>query len=78
MGQPGVPEVDYREIPVAAGDRFFFTTDGITHLIDSPEFADLLARPASPAEILKEIVTLALQRGGHDNLTAVLVCIDEP
>ena len=77
MGQPGVPEVDYLELPVATGDYYLFTTDGISNHIDEPELADLLLIPASLDEQLKNIIELALERGGHDNLTAVLVSIDE-
>jgi len=76
MGQPGVPEVDYRELLLTPGDRFLFTTDGIPQLIDEAELAAMVAEPASPTEILKIMVQTALQRGGHDNLTAVLVFID--
>lgn len=77
IGQPGVPEVDFKELIVKTADRFFFTTDGICRMISDQELADLLAGTESPAEMVKLIVDLALKRGGHDNLTAVLVYIDE-
>jgi serine/threonine protein phosphatase PrpC len=77
IGQPGVPEVDAQEFLVSKGDRYFFTTDGICRMITDEELADLIGGPESPAEILQLILNLALKRGGHDNLTAVLVFIDE-
>jgi protein phosphatase len=77
IGQPGVPEVDFREFVVTARDRYFFTTDGICRMISDDELAEILRGPESPSEMLKLIVDLALKRGGHDNLTAVLVFIDE-
>jgi protein phosphatase len=77
IGQPGVPEVDYCELELTHGDRYFFTTDGITNHLDEPEMATLLAGQGSPATILAALRDLALQRGGYDNLTAVLVVIDE-
>jgi serine/threonine protein phosphatase PrpC len=77
MGQPGVPEVDYCELPVADGDRYLFTTDGIVNHLEESELATILAVAGGPALILDELVGLALQRGGLDNLTAVLVFIDQ-
>jgi serine/threonine protein phosphatase PrpC len=77
IGQPGVPEVDFQEFIVTKGDRYFFTTDGICRMIADDELAEMLAGPESPEEMVKEIINLALRRGGHDNLTAVIVFIDE-
>jgi protein phosphatase len=77
IGQPGVPEVDFHEIIVTKGDRYFFTSDGICRMVSDQELHDFLIGPESPDEMLKLILELALKRGGHDNLTAVLVYIDE-
>lgn len=77
IGQPGVPEVDFQEFLVTKGDRFFFTTDGICRMISDQELSDFLSGPENPDEMLRLIMDLALKRGGHDNLTAVLVYIDE-
>lgn len=77
IGQPGVPEVDFQEFAVSKKDRYFFTTDGICRMISDQELADIMIGPESPAEMLQIILDLALKRGGHDNLTAVIVFIDE-
>ena len=77
IGQPGVPEVDFQEFIVTKGDRYFFTTDGICRMISDDELAEILAGPETPDAMMKLIIDLALRRGGHDNLTAVLVFIDE-
>lgn len=77
MGQPGVPEVDVQEFIVSKGDRYFFTTDGICRMISNDELSELLSGPERPDEMIKLIIDLALKRGGHDNLTGVVVFIDE-
>jgi serine/threonine protein phosphatase PrpC len=77
IGQPGTPEVDFQEFIVTTGDRYLFTTDGICRMIVDQEIAEIISSPESPAEILRLILDLALKRGGHDNLTAVLIFIDE-
>ena len=77
MGQPGLPEVDLKDMPVFPGDRFFFVTDGVTRMIKDDELAELLAADAEPADVLQTIVDLSLGRGGYDNITGVLVQVDE-
>jgi protein phosphatase len=78
MGQPGSPQVDIVERPLLSGDRYLFCTDGITRMVRDDELADLLAKDESPEDVLREIITLAVRRGGPDNATGVLVYIDEP
>ena len=55
-----------------------FCTDGITGLVEDEELAKFLSegREEEPLSVIKQIVALALQRGGHDNATAVLLYID--
>lgn len=77
IGQPGVPEVDMQEFPVTTGDRYFFTTDGICRMVSDQELSDILGGPEHPDEMAKLIIDLALKRGGHDNLTCVVVFVDE-
>ncbi|MEO7598615.1 MAG: protein phosphatase 2C domain-containing protein [Opitutus sp.] len=78
MGQPGSPEVDVIERTLRAGDRYLFCTDGVTRMVRDDELAQLIAKEGEPEEVLREIVTLAVRRGGPDNATGVLVFIDEP
>lgn len=77
MGQPGAPAVDVIERTLRAGDRYLFCTDGITRVVRDSELSDILGQPHDPEEILREIVALAIRRGGPDNATGVLVFVDE-
>jgi serine/threonine protein phosphatase PrpC len=78
IGQPGSPEVDLIDRTLRRGDRYLFCTDGVTRMVRDDELADLMAQDKDPEEILREIITLAIRRGGLDNATGVLVFIDEP
>jgi protein phosphatase len=78
MGQPGSPEVDVVERALRPGDRYLFCTDGVTRMVRDEELAELIGQMAEPEEILREIITLAVRRGGPDNATGVVVFIDEP
>ena len=58
---------DYRP-----GDRFLLCSDGLTNMVPDQIIGDVLRKhPAEDA--VKELVRLALEAGGQDNVTAVLV-----
>lgn len=77
IGQPTPPEVDIIERPLAAEQRYLFCTDGITRMLRDAELADIVARNAEPEDALREMITLAVRRGGPDNATGVLLFVDE-
>lgn len=77
IGQPTPPLVDLVDRPLEAGDRYLFCTDGVTRLVRDSELAEIIERDATPEELLKEIIALAIRRGGHDNATGVLVFVDD-
>lgn len=76
IGQPTPPEVDIITRPLAVGERYIFCTDGITRMMPDDELGELLGKFPDPADALREIVGLAVRRGGPDNATAVAVYID--
>ncbi len=67
-------EVDLRPEPIAytAGDVFVLCSDGLSDLVNAPEILDVAgSRPA--AQAAGQLVDLANARGGHDNITAMVV-----
>jgi len=76
IGQMVPPEVDTADLPLLAGDRFIFCTDGITRLVFEREMRDIVGRPGDPEPIARNLVDLALQRGGPDNVTVAAVIVD--
>lgn len=76
IGQPTPLDVDVVRRPLFAGDRFLFCTDGVTRLIPDSELAALLTKHQDPESTAKDMVRLAVRRGGPDNATAVVVFID--
>jgi serine/threonine protein phosphatase PrpC len=77
IGQPTPPEVDVIVRPLAPDQRYLFCTDGVTRMVRDSELSDLIAGSAEPEDALREIITLAVRRGGPDNATGVLVFIDQ-
>lgn len=78
IGQPTPPQVDLISNPLLAGDRYLFCTDGVTRMIGDRELSTLLGQPVDPFTIIELIVKLAVERGGPDNATGVVMIIDEP
>lgn len=77
IGQPTPPDVDLVTRPLIAGDRYLFCTDGVTRMIGDRELAQLMGQPSEPDILAREIVLLAVRRGGPDNATAVVTIVDE-
>lgn len=65
-----IPEINQLEL--ADGDILLLCTDGLTNLVSDREIADILARHSDPQEACDSLVTLALERGGTDNVTVVV------
>ena len=61
---------------IAAEDRYLFCTDGVTRMIPDSELATMIAQPGEPGPVLREIIALAVRRGGPDNATGVLIYVD--
>jgi protein phosphatase len=76
IGQASSPEVDLSDLPLLAGDRYIFCTDGVTRLVSERELREVAGGAASPADIARGLVELAVLRGGPDNASAVAIIVD--
>ena len=65
--------LDYEAHPLAVHDRFLLSTDGVHEAIDDAAIADILGRRSAPGEAADAIVRLALDNGGPDNATALVL-----
>jgi protein phosphatase len=73
LGGPSLNvEVDVDHRRLEDGDRLLLCTDGLTDLVEDDEIADLLERFPSPTDASRVLVDVALERGGKDNVTAVV------
>lgn len=66
--------VELRSEPVAfvAGDVFILCSDGLSDLVEPAEILQL-AGSHPPAQAVGQLVDLANARGGHDNITALVM-----
>ena len=65
--------VDLIEIPVGGGDRFLLCSDGLTGMVSDEEITSALSSQRSLEEIVRGLIDLANERGGVDNITAIVV-----
>ncbi|HET7502290.1 MAG TPA: protein phosphatase 2C domain-containing protein [Kofleriaceae bacterium] len=64
-------------VPLADGDRFLLSSDGVSEYVPENEVGEILTRQSSPARAAQRLIDLALERGGADNATAVVVRVLE-
>ncbi len=58
---------------IAPADIFLLCTDGLSDLLSKTDIELVLAKKQTLAKSAKELVALAKTRGGHDNVTVILV-----
>jgi PPM family protein phosphatase len=67
--------VDSWEILPFVGDRYLVCSDGLFNEVDDDRIAATLRRLADPGEAARELVRLANEGGGRDNISVVVVDI---
>jgi len=61
-------------VKLEPGDDVLLCTDGLTDLVSDDEIDEALGK-GSPSEAAASLVVLARARGGHDNITTVLIAV---
>jgi PPM family protein phosphatase len=69
---PDVEPDVFRADPVR-GDRYLLCSDGLSNEVDEERTASVLRRLADPDDAARELVRLANENGGRDNITVVVV-----
>jgi serine/threonine protein phosphatase PrpC len=71
-GREVAPHVPDRPFPLEEGDTLVLCTDGLWGLVGDRELAQV-AQAAPPAEACLKLVRMALERGGPDNITVLVL-----
>jgi protein phosphatase len=74
VGNRDYVQVDTRRVPLSAGDRFLLCSDGLHGYLQEADIPTILELGGDAS--VKRFIDLANERGGKDNITAVLVEID--
>lgn len=75
-GTPLEPEVFATPLHLEEGDALVLSTDGLHDLVHDHEIAVVVAGE-TPDGACRTLVDLALDRGGHDNITVAVVVVGE-
>ncbi len=70
-------ETQVRRIKVKPGDRYLLCSDGLFKDVSADELKERLIQ-SGPEQAIDSLMSLALKRGGTDNITAIVVQIPVP
>jgi protein phosphatase len=69
-------EIDIQVRALRRGDRFVLCSDGLSNLVDTAEIGETVL-DMGPQDSARRLIDMACSRGGDDNVTVVVVRIDE-
>lgn len=73
LGVDPFVQVDSDVIIPYAGDRYVLCSDGLFNEVEHDAISSVLRRLADPADAAAELVRLANEHGGHDNITVLVL-----
>ncbi len=59
------------------GDKFLICSDGLTEEVEDTDIAAVLTQDLAPKELCDQLMIKALENGGSDNITAIVVVLDQ-
>ncbi len=76
VGASDEVEADIYKNPIRVGDVFLVASDGLTGMVDDRRLQQLLLARSGPGRIVDALIAEANNRGGLDNITAIVVQVD--
>lgn len=77
LGAQAEIEVDAEEHLLFPRDVLILCSDGLTRMVPEPEIAGVLQAETNPVRAAEELISLANDRGGPDNITVVVVRMEK-
>jgi serine/threonine protein phosphatase PrpC len=71
-GRDVTPHIPENPVSLEEGDTLLLCTDGLWGVVGDPDLARIV-QSNPPAEACQKLVTLALERGGPDNITMLIL-----
>lgn len=78
LGSPQPLKAELGKIPLRRGDRLLLCSDGLHGEVGDAQLQELMALNYSPRRTLELMLGVALEHGGRDNVTAILLALDDP
>jgi protein phosphatase len=73
LGVDANVKVDYRTLDLKPGDRLLLCSDGLTSMISAGSIQRVLGEATDPETAADDLVRLANDAGGEDNITVVII-----
>src|SRR6201996_3785616 len=77
LGPEGTVEVDTRSYTARDGDVYLLCSDGLTTMLAEQQLASILTAHATLREAGEALIAAANEAGGRDNITVVLLRVEE-
>jgi PPM family protein phosphatase len=78
LGADEEVDVDTAVLPIEAGDRILLCSDGLSDMVPEAGISEILANsPDDPERAARGLLAAALDAGGNDNITVVVVDVRE-
>ena len=71
------PEIDTTVMATLAGDRWMLCSDGLSSYVSDDKILSAMQSVADPDNTAKRLIGLSLDNGAPDNVTVVIVDVDE-
>ncbi len=74
LGERASVEVDTFSIPLQVGDSLLLCSDGLWEMVRDPDIEEILQRShSSPSQARTQLIQAALNGGGQDNISVIVV-----
>ena len=77
LGTEDWVQIDVDQLNVRAGDVYFLCSDGMTNYVEDSQILQVAMSDADWQEKLRQLVNMALESGGSDNITALFAVPEE-
>lgn len=77
LGMQEQVTVDLQSDEAKSGDLYVLCSDGLSGMIDDDEILKIVTETDDPHEACRRLVNVANENGGEDNITAVVVRVDD-
>jgi len=76
LGTESMPTPDVWVFPPHPGERFVICSDGLSNELDRDEIREIVAAVDDPQDAAEALVRAAVEAGGRDNVTVIVVALD--
>lgn len=73
LGGPVLRDPDFFVLPLGSAERLMLCSDGVSGMIDDTRIAEIMRNVEDPRDAAEALVAAAVEAGGEDNATAVVV-----